>query len=114
MLVDFSVCYMLWQDYMIEGSCPFTGSKLIWVSHHPTKFRVLRHCGIGDNGLSMSGDLGRPLSYRFPRLYGYEALIISHHSAKFGGHIKCSGGDIAFLMTEEQDYKCSLKSVITA
>ena len=62
----------------------------------------------------MSGDLGRPLSYRLPSLYGYEALIISHHPAKFGGHMKCGSGDIAFLMTEEQDYKYSLKSVISA
>ena len=27
------------------------------------------------------------------RLYGWEALMVSHYPAKFGGHVHCGGAD---------------------
>ena len=40
-------------------------------------------------------------------LDGWEQLIISHHSAKFGDHKQCGSGDKMFLVVGEQDFTCS-------
>ena len=39
--------------------------------------------------------------------------MFSHHPAKFGDIRHRSSGDIMFLMVEEQDFTCLLKSAIT-
>ena len=39
--------------------------------------------------------------------------MIGHHPDKFGGHSQCDSGDIMFLLVEEQQTICSLKSAIT-
>ena len=33
--------------------------------------------------------------------------MVSHHSAKFGGHSHCGSGDIMFLVAEEENSRCS-------
>ena len=33
--------------------------------------------------------------------------MITHHHAKCDGHSHCGGGDIMFLVVEEQDSTCS-------
>ena len=38
--------------------------------------------------------------------------MVSHNSAKFGARRHSVNGDIAFLLVEEQDSTCSLKSAI--
>ena len=37
---------------------------------------------------------------------GLESLIVSHHSAKFGGHKHCGKGDEMFLVVQEEDSIC--------
>ena len=39
--------------------------------------------------------------------------MIGHHADKFGGHSQRDSGDIMFLLVEEQQTICSLKSAIT-
>ena len=39
--------------------------------------------------------------------------MVRHHPVKFGGHRHCGSGDIMFLVVEEQDSTCLLKSTIT-
>ena len=33
--------------------------------------------------------------------------MVSHHPVKFGGQRQCGGGDIMFLVAEEEDSRCS-------
>ena len=33
--------------------------------------------------------------------------MVSHHSAKFGGHRHCGSGDIMFLVAKEENYRWS-------
>ena len=39
-------------------------------------------------------------------LYGYKALMVCHHPAKFGGHRHCDSGYM-FLWAEGKDYTSS-------
>ena len=32
--------------------------------------------------------------------------MVSHHTAKFGGHRHCGSGDMMFVVVEEQDSTC--------
>ena len=46
---------------------------------------------------------GQLFGYRF---YGWEALMVSHHPANFGGHRHCGSGDM-FLVAKEENSRCS-------
>ena len=39
--------------------------------------------------------------------------MVSEHPARFDVHKHCGSGDITFVVVEEQDSTCSLKSAIT-
>lgn len=39
--------------------------------------------------------------------------MVSHHLAKSAGHVQSGSGDLVFLVVEEQDFTCLLKSAIT-
>ena len=40
--------------------------------------------------------------------------MASYHATKFGGQRHCGSAGIFFLVAEEQDYTCLLKSAIAA
>ena len=46
-------------------------------------------------------DLARPHDQRITQQYGWETLMESHHTAKFGDHRHC-GSEGMFLVIEEQ------------
>ena len=65
------------------------------VSHYPAKFGDHGHRGGGDIRhrllvfeicFSLSRDLSRPRYQRVMRIYGWEPLMLSHYTAKFGGY----------------------------
>ena len=54
-----------------------------------------------------------PFSFsREGRLYGWKALVVDRHHAKFGVHWNCGSGYIS-LVAEEQGCTCSPKSDTT-
>lgn len=59
----------------------------------------------------LSRDLGRSHGQKVMDFVG-KVSQVSHHPAHFGDDKRCNSGDITFLVVQEQDSTCALKSAI--
>ena len=73
------------------------------ISYHTPKFDGHRHCGSGDNGFSLSGDLARPRDRSAMWLYRQKAIKVSYHLAMFGSHRHSDSVDIRVCHVILQD-----------
>ena len=51
--IKFLVCQVIWKDCMVKGSSDFMGLESLIVSHHSARFGGHKHCGKGDEMLSV-------------------------------------------------------------
>ena len=58
--------------------------------------------------LILSHDLAKPCDYMVTCLYGYKAVQVSRHPAKFFGHRYCGSGDTLVLVSHVISSACQV------